>query len=294
MKEKTKGYLFVLIGVLLWSTIEVVSKLLQGRVTALNIGFLRFFLGSVLLLPFAIWRVKQKAIKLNLKDYLIFAGLGAVGITTTYSFFHLSIELTKASSAAIIFSSNPIFVSIFAVLLLKEKINSRKTTGIVIGFIAMFILLFEKGTINFSSTLGVFLMIIATITFALYIVLMKKYIKKYTALVLTSFTLFFGSLFFIPAIMIKDGFSGFIFPLSALPWLMYLGFIPVGIGYLSYFKGVGKVDVSSAAPIYYVKPITAAILAVILLKEVLLIYTYLSIAIVIISLYLIISKGSDT
>ncbi|MGB9614433.1 MAG: DMT family transporter, partial [Fervidobacterium sp.] len=159
----------------------------------------------------------------------------------------------------------PIFVSLLAWLLLNERHNARKYIGIFLGFLGL--LIFSFGKLSGDSWLGIFFGIFAAVTFALYTVLMKKYTKKYGSLRVTAFSSLSSGLIYALLLSVLGKFT--IPKLSIFQWciLVYLGVVVTGIAYLTFFKAMEKIGATQSSRVFFLKPIVATVLAVILLGE---------------------------
>ena len=121
------GFIYALITAVLFVTLEPVSKLIASDVNPYAITFWRFLIGSFILIPPAIIKLKKDKIHNRLKDFSILTLLGILFICI--SMIALQVGVKKADSPsiiAIIFSSNSIFTILFAMLILKEKPNRNK------------------------------------------------------------------------------------------------------------------------------------------------------------------------
>ena len=73
-----KGLIYAILTALVFTTLEPVSKLIAHQVTPYAITFWRFIIGSVLLLPFAIIKIRKENIHITLKDIGIMTLMGAI------------------------------------------------------------------------------------------------------------------------------------------------------------------------------------------------------------------------
>jgi len=73
---KYKGYILLGITILLFSTIEVVASTMKDLINPLQLTFIRFLIGGVVLLPLVI---KERE-KVQAKDLLFFLCLGILNI----------------------------------------------------------------------------------------------------------------------------------------------------------------------------------------------------------------------
>ena len=82
-----KAYCFVVLTAILFGTMEVACKAAGSQLDPFQLTFLSFAIGGLILLPFAIVELKKNNIKLDAKDFLILAGVGALGIPLSMVFF---------------------------------------------------------------------------------------------------------------------------------------------------------------------------------------------------------------
>ena len=117
-----KGYWFIVLSAFLFSTMEIALKMVSNQFNPIQISFLRFFIGSIMLLPLALKNLKSKKISLNRNDYSFFILTGFICVVISMTFYQLAIFYCKASIVAVLFSCNPIFVVTFAFFLIGEKL----------------------------------------------------------------------------------------------------------------------------------------------------------------------------
>ena len=121
-----RGLLALFAGIVLFSTIEVASKLMQigGGNTAGQypfwLAYFRFIITGLILIAPALRRLRARGINLSGRDLAALAGLGLLGVTLMSSLYHLAITYLPANIAALVFSCNPVFVVLFAPLVLLQ------------------------------------------------------------------------------------------------------------------------------------------------------------------------------
>ena len=125
-----KGFLYSLLTALLFVTLEPVSKLIAGDISPFAITFWRFAIGSLILLPFALDKIKKGGFKLTKKDLITCTLLGILFICISMVSLQVAVkESANPSLIAIIFSSNSVFTLLFAVLFCKEKTQHLVNEG---------------------------------------------------------------------------------------------------------------------------------------------------------------------
>jgi drug/metabolite transporter (DMT)-like permease len=260
-----KGIIYILVTAFAFSTMEIVGKMISTVINPFQITFIRFFIGGIILLPFALREIKRKKMNLKLKDYGFFLLSGFFAIVVSMSFFQIAVLNTKASIVAVIFSTNPIFTIPFACLFLKEKLH-RSMAFSLAASIAGILLIFNPFSIN-PDIKGIVYAVIAAVTFSLYTVINKPKIEKYGGLVLNCFSFLIGDALLLLCLLyfkipVIAGISS-----SNIWHLLYLGIFVTGIGYWSYFEGMKKTSAITASTVFFIKPALAPILSLIILNE---------------------------
>lgn len=274
ISEKLKGYIYLGITILIFSTLEVVSSSLKGLIHPTQLIFIRFMIGGLALLP---WVIVKKE-KISMKDWLFFAGLGILNTVISMGSLQLAISMGKASTAAILISSNPIFVVMFSVLLLKEKVTKNNIICMVFGVIGITMIIY-KGNSSGDTAMSLFLGLIASMTFGLYSVLGKMKADNISSITMISLSAIIGSICTIPILMYMK-LPVFYFPKEGFFRIMYLGLILSGFAYITFIEALKILSASKGSMVFFLKPAVATVLAVIFLGEKISIRTVLGMALV--------------
>jgi len=279
-----KGYLYIILTTIIFSTMEIALKMVSGVFNPIQLTFTRFFIGGLFLIPFAVQALRQKHAAITSSDLKYFAFLGFLGIFISMILYQLAVQNTKASVVAVLFSCNPVFVTIFAFFLVKEAIHKNNIIALILEVIGSVIII---NPLHVKlSILGITLTIASTLIFALYGVFGKRRSAKYGGIVITCFSFLFGAaemlvviaLSHVPSVaawLSSEGlamfsniplFSGYTW--AVLPIVTYICIINSGIGYACYFTAMEKTSAQTASLVFFFKPILAPILALIILHEV--------------------------
>ena len=257
-----RGLLSLLTGIVLFSTIEVASKLMQsgGGIAGRNpfwLAALRFIItGLVLFIPAAL-SLRGKAF--TRRDAATLAGLGLLGVTLMSSLYHLSITFLPANVAALVFSCNPVFVVLFAPLVLSEKITVRKIAAA--GLCLTGILTLARDRVSGVSPTGLLLMLVAIIIFALYTVLFKKMTPRYGALPITAFAGLMGGVCILPLALGAEGMPLATYGTADWLGITYLALVGTALGYFLFIDGISHVEASIGSMAFFLKPFLAALFA---------------------------------
>ncbi len=264
------SYVFLFITIFFFSTLEVTGKFISGGISPFAITIYRFLLGGLLILPFAISEIKKNKTKFRFTDFMKLSYPGIVNVTISMMLLQLAIYYGKASLTAIIVSSNPIFVAIFARIILKEKMNISRIFGIVAGLIGVVLIISAESdvqTISRNPNLGIIFACLASIIFAFYTVISKKYVKKYGNLTTNTIAFFMGSIVLAIISVIFGMKLTFEPSLKNLLAIGYLGIFVSGIAYILFFEGLKKVPTAVGSMFFFLKPVIASILAYLIFRE---------------------------
>ena len=269
---KRSGYLLVLGAIALFSTIEVVSKYLQsgdgaaGQVGPAQVATLRFLLGTSFILFLLLGQGQGKYMAGALKrDGLPIALMGAVGVFLTFFLLHEGIESTNASTAAVIFSMNPVFTVLIASLVLRERLGMLGWLGVGLGLLGAFAAITGfrfSGLLSREDFFGSILVLVSAATWSVYTVYGKRYSERYGSLVVSFLSMAAGSALLAALLAIQRGWGEVAgYGPRAWAWLLYLGVVTVGLGYILYFEGMRRVPASRGASLFYLKPVLALLVA---------------------------------
>lgn len=278
-----KGYIYIALATFFFSTMEIALKMFSVGFNPMQMNFIRFFIGAILILPLAVKNMKRRKIRLGGKDFIFFALTGFICVVLSMGLYQMAVLEAKASIVAILFSCNPVFVIPLAALLLKEKIYKSTVISLVISLAGMVAIM---NPLHLSSSFsGILLSLLAAATFALYGVVGKLKSQKYGGVVSSFFSFLAGSLEllllmflskvdFIASALTNAGLKDFAnipvlqgITLSSLPGLIYIGVFVTGLGYTSYFLAMEKASVAKASLVFFIKPALAPILAFLVLRE---------------------------
>ncbi|MGM0642003.1 MAG: DMT family transporter [Thermotogota bacterium] len=268
MSNNLKGWLYILTTVFFFSTIEVVTKPYSDIFHPLQLTFLRFLIGGLVLLIYILVTGKLKNYKITPKNLLIMGLIGSLNSMMAMSFLQLSVKYSSASTAAILIASHPIPVVFLAWLILKEKLNFIKIFSGIIGLVGIILIIYANN--NGDTFWGFFFGSLSALSFGLYTVLVKKFVKKIPSNIFVTFSFLVSSVFFFIFLKIIN-IPTFTFEIESVNviWLLiYVSLFVTGIAYISFFKAYEYLDASKGAFSFLLKPGISMILSYIFLSEI--------------------------
>lgn len=277
-----KVYGCIFLTAFLFATMEVTLKVAGNNLDAFQLTFLRFLIGGLILLPFGIKEVKEKNIRITLKDIGMMTIAGILIIPVSMVLFQLGVMNCNASTAAVLFCTNPIFTIVFAHFVLSEKINRSKVLVILLGISGLVLMIRPWDMQEGNTITGMIYLLVSAAVFGLYTCLGKITTARVGAFAQTSISFVLGSLILFLIILVtgRPVLEG-----VAENWItvLYTGIFVTGIAYLSFFIAIRNSDAVTGSITFLLKPAMAPVIAVIVLHEVLLWNTILGIVFVLIA-----------
>lgn len=265
------SYLYCLLTIILFSTIEFSGKLIGTDITPLAITASRFLIGSLIIMPFMIYqRYKSKKSKvepfekLTFKDILLMSWPGVLNVAVSMYFLQLAVFYGKAFLAGTIVAMNPIFVVIISSFVLGEMVNLSKITGIITGVLGLMLIIYgESSQLSDAPDIvkGFFYSILAALTFGTYTVFSKKYVMKYGNLLFNTVSFMAGAMVLYMTGLLSGISIRIPVDQRTLLIVLYNGIFVTGMAYLLFFKAMQKLDASTASMFFFLKPVIATFLA---------------------------------
>ena len=232
-----KAYIFVIITALLFGTMEVSCKIGGADLDPFQLTFLRFLIGGVILLPFAVGQMKKREVRLGVKDIVNLAAVGFVGVTVSMSLFQLSIMLCNASTVSVIICVNPFFTMVFAHFMTEEKMDRRKMIILAVAMLGIAFMLRFWDVQAGNTWAGMLLMIVAAMFFGLYTVMGKVSQQKLGPMAQTSISFLLGAGFLL-ILLLVTGRPVIAGTADNIPVILYTGVMVTGLGYYCFFRSI--------------------------------------------------------
>ena len=170
MTKNSFAILLIFFSIFFGTSIGTLMKLAQNDLNVYTAGFFRFFLGFLIVLPY-IMKTKFSVYNTrNFKIHLIRSCLNLPAMLLGFAALAM-IPFEKVSALHFVV---PFFVTILAVIFLKEKIKIYRIGALIIGFIGMLVIL-RPGIIDIS--IGIQMTLLSSFIWAVVIIITKKLTK---------------------------------------------------------------------------------------------------------------------
>lgn len=260
------GFVYLLLGMLLWSTAEVVVRTIVFQITPIQLTFIRFAIGGAFLALFLPRELRRRGLRLNRHIIIRGAWMAAIGIVLSTLAFQYSLRYAGAGVVATVYGTTPLMVFLMARLILGEPMTYPKAVGVTVGLIGIAILAISRESVVFT-VLGFSLAVFCNACFAFFTVASKRFAGAYAGLPILVVCMVWGALMMAPVVWIEGAVETMEhWRTLALP-VLYFSLGPTGLAYLCYFTGLARVEATQAASMIFIKPPVATILAAIVLGE---------------------------
>lgn len=258
------GYLRYITALLLFGSCGVLSDTIH--LSSYEIVFLRTILGF-LVITVLFFLSRQRIKSFQYKKEALFVLLSGFSMGLNWMFLFEGYARIGVSLSVLLCYCGPMIVMLLSPIFFKERLTAVK----LIGFVAVVcgvVLTNGKVFVESGDIFGFVCGGLAALTYAGLVMFNKK--ATHIVGLENSVLQLFASCFTVAVFLVfKDG--GLLFPVPSDDWLsiLVLGILNTGIACYLYFSGLGRLPVQSAAVCGYLEPLSAVILAAVVLHEVL-------------------------
>jgi len=228
-----------------------------------NLAILRFLVASLVL---AIYAGVAHFRRPELRDVPGLILTGAIGI----SFYNLALNYGEtrvtAGAASLLIASTPIWTALLARVVLHERLTAIGWVGVFLSFAGVALIASGEGE-GIRLSLQALVILAAAVTSALYMILQKHYLGRYSALEFTAYSIWSGTV-----LMLPFG-SGFLHTLHTAPApatlaVFYLGVFPGALAYVAWAYVLSHGAAGRTTSLLFLIPVLAIGIAWLWLGEV--------------------------
>jgi drug/metabolite transporter (DMT)-like permease len=209
----------------------------------------------------------ERSLRFERRHALILIGAAFVGIYLNSIGFMYAIDLTNASTVALIFGSLPILTAIFAFVLGVERLHRRFWFAALISFAGVALVAAGSGHGVSGNLLGDLLALLAAATWGFYAVAIVPLLRHYSVWRISAGGLIVGA---IPLVITAlPQLQDQRWDLGALVWAAFVFAVvgPLVLTNFLWFTAIDRVGPSRATLVTNLQPFLAALFAVALLGE---------------------------
>lgn len=266
MSKNLLGSIYLTLAATIWGGMYVVSKIVLTVILPLELVWLRYTVALITLIVISLlthqsWHIRRRDIPLVLV-------IGVIGYAISIWTQFVGTKLSTAQMGAMITSTTPAFMVIFARFLLKEKITFRKGSSIILATTGILCIV-GIGDISKTYQLGGLILGIAAITWALMSVLIKLIPSSYSQLVVTTYAILAATVVITPFAASQLNQTQINALLHPAIWsgVLYLGVVSTALAFFLWNKGLQMVEATSGSLFFFFQPITGTLLGWLFLGE---------------------------
>jgi drug/metabolite transporter (DMT)-like permease len=256
----------LLVTVAIWAFGFTVTKYaLENGFKPLAFSSARFALAGMLFALITYGR--ERTFTLARRHLLLLLGAAFVGIYLNQVAFVYAIDLTTASTTALIFGTLPVLTALFAFALGVERLSRRFWIAAALSFAGVALVAVGGGGGVSANLTGNLLAFVGAATWGLYSVAIVPLMRHYSPYRISAVALLAGSvplvLTGLPQLLDQD------WDLRALVWAGFVFAVlgPLVLTNVLWFTAIDRVGPSRATLVTNLQPFLAAVFAVILLSE---------------------------
>lgn len=220
----------------------------------------RLALGALVLLPF-LWRARAQ---FTASRWLQLAGIAAINSAIPFVLFAWAAQRAPAGVGAIANATAVMFTALVAFTFYGERINLRRSIGLVAGFVGVAVLASGKtagGSVLHAALAGTF----AAFLYGVGANLIRRYLAGIPAGAVAAATLTSATLLLAP-------FAIATWPSAAIPlqsWVsaILLGVLCTGFAFLLYYRLIHRIGAPRASTVTYLVPLFGVLWAWLVLGE---------------------------
>lgn len=264
--DQKLGHALAIGTIIVWGLTFVSSAVILKFLSPVELLILRIVIGIV-----ALAAIRPKRMKLQKRSHeLYFMGAGFFAVTLYFLLENSALTFTSSSNCAVIVSTAPFFIAIFASVFLKEE---RLTPLFFLGFVLAIVGL---GMVSFAgqklqlNPLGDLLSLLTAISWGIATMFMRKIEKYgYPVILVTRKLFIYGVLFALPTLFFMPRKGQWADLLRPEVWLnvLFLGVVASAVCYITWMMAMKRVGVVRSGTYIYLIPVITMLGAALLIGE---------------------------
>lgn len=287
---KNYPYFLLVLANMIWGGNFVIGRIGAEYFPPITFSLFRWLLAVAILTPFLVGKLKRDWFVFWRHKWVVII-LSVTGVAGYNTLLYYSLHFTTSINASVVNSTTPLVMALMSIFILKEKLSSKQSIGILFSIIGIIFVL-SKGSLRtlatFSFNGGDLVVLIAVVSWSVYSIVIKKYseiLPVYTTFYVTSII---GVLLLTPLSLLEfnKGNADVIFTPASLLILLYVGIFASIVAFMSWNIGVAKTGAAKSGIFINLLPVFATIFATVFNGESLMWYQLAGGAIVLLGVLL--------
>ncbi|CAO3351840.1 DMT family transporter [Azospirillum melinis] len=264
-----QAWLLMMLPPLFWAGNAVLGRAVAGSVPPIGLAFWRWFLGMLVVLPFA-WPHLRHDITPILARWKSVLLLGTLGIGIYNTFQYIALNTTTALNCVMLQSSMPVMIVLMSLVLFRDRIGAMQGVGIAVSLVGAMTLIShgDPGTLlGLELNAGDVWMLAAVVIYAAYTTLLRRRPAIHgLSFVVVTFAI--GAVELLP-FYVWESLGGHPVQASGITLLAvgYTVLFPSIAAYLCFNRGVELLGPNTAGLAIHLVPVFGSLLAILFLGE---------------------------
>ena len=260
------GHLIALATICVWGSTFIFSKTLLDVFTPVQIMLLRFFVAYAVL-----WCMYPKTEKTTARDNLGIFFMSLFADTVYFLCENNALRYTLASNVSILVASAPIWTAVLAHFFIKgNKLRKNTVYGSLIALVGVALVVFNGTVVLKFNPFGDMLSLAAAICWALYSVMITRYIHRFSSFFLMRRMTFFAILTTLPLAFFMGELNMPLYEFAdphKLFCIVFLGILGSGISYVTWNIATRRLGIVKVNTYIYVNPFVTLVTGALFLHE---------------------------
>jgi drug/metabolite transporter (DMT)-like permease len=202
MKSPVKTYTAIVMAMIFWAFSFIWFKMANETFRPITIVFFRLLISVILLSAFLLFT--RGMVSIRKEDRKLFLLLALFEPFLYFLGESFGLTYISATTGSVIISTIPVFATLGAWLLFKERLRIINYAGIVISFIGVLVFILDsEGTLSFNIK-GLLLMILAVFSAVGYNLTLSRLVGSYNPVFIVNVQNIIGAVLFLPLFLITD------------------------------------------------------------------------------------------
>ncbi len=265
---KLKAIFLIILAGMFWGTSPLfVSFLKPYGFTSLGMTAIRSIVSAIVLGVFILIRGRS-LFKASIKELILFLACG-ISYVGTATFYFQSMQMTSAATGVVLMYTAPIYVTVFSVAFLGEKMTKMKFASIAAMFVGCVLVAGIVGGFK-SSTLGILFGVLSGISYAAYNIITKIAMRNGSdPFSLTFYAFLFAAVVSTaicdPVSVVESTAKA---PSLLIPMLVLLGIVTCVSPYFLYTLAMRDLSAGTASSLGIIEPMAATVFSAVFLSEI--------------------------
>jgi len=257
------------LAAILFGVSVVAVRIAVRDIPPLTLALLRFGQGSFVLF-IALAAFRRDLFRIDRRDLPYLGLLGVIFFAVFPVTFNAGMRYVDASHGALLLATMPLWTLILARFVARERLSARQLIGVLTSMVGVVFVMADRtaaGAGASNSLKGNLLLIATAICGATYNVLAKRMLSRYSGLTVTFYAMLIGTIFLAPAPFVEAAPRLDALGAETLVMVAFLGVFGAALSFSLWTSALQRLSPTQVAVYINLNPISATLLAAVMLHE---------------------------